>query len=163
VFQFSRRRVKALLNGHATALGFRSGVGPPARRYAVEFAILGRLAVRNASGDPVRVAGTRRRALLVRLLLAAPDGLSNERLAEDVWGATLDSVSPSTVRSHVCLLRRVLGGDRVLGNGDGYVLRFEPDELDAIVFDRERRAGHAALGRGDARGAVEHLDRALSL
>jgi DNA-binding SARP family transcriptional activator len=128
----------------------------------VEFAILGRLAVRAASG-PVRVAGGRRRALLVRLLLAAPDGLTNERLAEDVWGATLDSVSPSTVRSHVCLLRRVLGSDRVLGNGDGYVLRFEPDELDATVFDRERRAGHAALRRSDAREAVVRLQYALSL
>jgi DNA-binding SARP family transcriptional activator len=128
----------------------------------VEFAILGRLVVRDAS-VPVRVVGTRRRGLLVRLLLAAPDGLTNERLAEDVWGATLDSVSPSTVRSHVCLLRRVLGGDRVLANGDGYMLRFEPDELDATVFDRVRRAGHAALGRGDARGAVVHLEHALSL
>jgi DNA-binding SARP family transcriptional activator len=128
----------------------------------VEFAILGRLVVRDASG-PVRVAGARRRALLVRLLLAAPDGLTNERLAEDVWGSTLDCVSPSTVRSHVCLLRRVLGGDRILGNGDGYVLRFEPDELDATLLDRERRAGHAALGRGDAHGAIVHLEHARSL
>ena len=105
----------------------------------MRFGILGPLEV-SVADDDVGVRGRRRRALLVRLLTAANEVVAAPRLLEDVWEGTSSARMPSTLSSHVLLLRDVIGPDRVLTRDGGYLVHVEPGELDVSrVRDRRRR------------------------
>ena len=56
---------------------------------------------------PVR--GVRRMALLIRLLVSANRVVPAWRLTEDVWDGSGATRTPSTLASHVFMLRDVLG------------------------------------------------------
>jgi predicted ATPase/class 3 adenylate cyclase/DNA-binding SARP family transcriptional activator len=125
-----------------------------------EFGILGPLLVRGDDGE-VRVTGARRRALLVRLLVAANELVPSSRLADDLWAGDPPAGSGSTLQSHVSLLRKAIGPDRIVGRDGGYVLDVADGELDARCFENEVRQGRAALADGDAKSASALLRRAL--
>jgi hypothetical protein len=84
-----------------------------------------------------------------------------ERLKEDLWEGDLPASAASTLKSHVSLLRRSLGPDR-LSYGDGaYVLKVGPDELDVTLFEKDAAAGLDLLRAGDARDAADILRQGL--
>lgn len=126
----------------------------------VEFGVLGALQVRTDHG-PVSVSGRLRRALLLRLLVSPNRGISAEQLADDLWEGSPPPSWPSTLQSHVSLLRRVIGADRIEGRSGRYVLRVEDGELDAEVFAAEAADGRRLFEAGDPVRAEAVLGRAL--
>ena len=116
----------------------------------MRFGVLGPLEVASEDGELV-VAGARRRALLVRLLVSANLPVSAARLAEDLWEGEPPERAASTLQSRTSLLRRALGGDCVMHRQGGYVLVLDESELDMIRFERFVSAGRRALSLGGCR------------
>jgi DNA-binding SARP family transcriptional activator len=126
----------------------------------VRFKILGSLMVEDDAG-PVSVAGLRRRALLLRLLVSANHPVPDDRLVEDLWDGLPPSGATSTLASHVSLLRQAIGRDRIERRTGGYVLLVNREELDSWCFERETEDGDEALGKGTAELASRLLATAL--
>ncbi|MGP3956172.1 BTAD domain-containing putative transcriptional regulator [Nonomuraea sp. 3N208] len=127
----------------------------------MRFGVLGPLAVWTADGEPVRVIETKVRALLAGLLIHAGRTVSADRLVEDLWGARPPANAPAALRVKVSQLRGVLGDRELVAyRAPGYVLRVEPDAVDAGRFE-------TLLGRaqnaGDLRERTTLLREALDL
>lgn len=128
----------------------------------IEFGILGPLEV-GADAGQVRINGSRRRALLVRMLVSRNQVVSADLLAEDLWDARPPPGARSTLSSHISLLRRALGPDRIVSQGGGYSVVVQEDELDVITFEQAALSGQDALRRGEGRRALDVLQGALNL
>ena len=83
---------------------------------------------------------------------------------DTLWGEEPPPSASNAVQVYVSTIRRALraagAGDvrRLLASsGAGYELAVDPDDVDAIRFERLVSAGTAALDRGDAAGASETL------
>ena len=124
----------------------------------ISFCILGPLEVRGGDGAVIEVPGARRRALLLRLLLAPNRLVSAERLREDVWGG---EAARTTLASNISWLRRRLGEGRLRTGPGAYSLVVAPGELDADRFDSALAAGRRAFDAHDHERAVELLSEAL--
>src|ERR1700722_12224848 len=93
------------------------------------FGLLGPTVVSGENG-PLALSGALRRRLLTRLLMSANQPVSVETLREDLWDGHAPQSAATTLKSHVSLLRRSLGADRLsFGNG-AYVLTVAPRDLD---------------------------------
>src|SRR4051794_26916304 len=98
------------------------------------FRILGPLEVRTERG-PLKLGGSKPRAVLAVLLLHANEPVSAERLAIALFGDEAPAGSVKTVQVHVSRLRKSLGDSEVLATTPaGYRLRVEPGELDSERF-----------------------------
>ena len=132
----------------------------------VEFRILGPVEVVDDDGRELSLAGTRQRALLALLLLHANELVSRERLIEELWGEGTPASAAKALQVHVSRLRRVLGGGEggALATGPGgYVLRVEPEQLDAAVFEGLLTEARGLLAGGDPSAAGRRLRQALGL
>ena len=99
----------------------------------VSFEVLGPLAV-TRGGVPSDVRGGRRRALLLRLLVSANQFVDGDRLADDIWEGQPPAGAASTLASHVSLLRKVIGAERLESRAGAYRLILRDGELDAESF-----------------------------
>jgi predicted ATPase/DNA-binding SARP family transcriptional activator len=122
---------------------------------------LGPVEVRRG-GEALSIAGSRRRALLVRLVVSANQPVTFDRLVEDVWDGDPAAGGRSTLASHVGLLRQILGPARISTRDGGYLLEAGPEEIDVSCFEADLAAGEAALQGGDPGPALDHLTRALA-
>ncbi len=132
---------------------------------AVQFRILGPLAA-SRDGETVRLGGERQRALLALLLVHANEMVSTDQLVEQLFGAPRSRRATNAVYVAVSRLRRTLcdGGEQVLvTRGGGYLLALEPEQLDAMMFERLLEQGRALLAGGDAGAGSALLGEALSL
>jgi predicted ATPase/DNA-binding SARP family transcriptional activator/Tfp pilus assembly protein PilF len=100
------------------------------------FRVLGPLWVGDGNGD-VTLSGSRRRVVLVRLLVSANQVVPVGRLIEDVWDGAPPAGAASTLQSHVSVLRGALGKDRLEHRDGGYVVAVAEGELDARLFEVE--------------------------
>jgi predicted ATPase/DNA-binding SARP family transcriptional activator len=135
--------------------------GPVSSSADLSFGLLGPTTVTGDAGE-IEIHGIVRRRLLARLLVTANRPVPVERLREDLWEGDLPQSAASTLKSHVSLLRRVLGPDRLVHRDGAYLLRVEPDELDVFLFEREALAGRELLRNGDPKGAADALGRGLA-
>jgi predicted ATPase/DNA-binding SARP family transcriptional activator len=126
----------------------------------ISFGLLGPTAVTGEAGE-IPVHGAVRRRLLVRLLMAANRPVPVERLKEDLWEGHLPASAASTLKSHVSLLRRALGPDRLLHVDGAYVLKLAPEELDVALFEKDATAGLDLLRAGHPRDAALILRQGL--
>jgi predicted ATPase/DNA-binding SARP family transcriptional activator len=130
----------------------------------VEFRILGSVEV--ADGGLVRdLGGLRERTLLARLLLAAGQVVSADRLAEDLWAGQPPEHYMATLRVYVSRLRRALG-DRsaaVITQPPGYRMKLGQSELDADRFAQLVAAAREDLTAGRPEVAAAGLREALGL
>src|SRR5215831_14587021 len=141
-----------------------------AKTGSAEFGILGPLEVWR-SGRVVPLGGPRQRAVLALLLIEANRVVSMDRLAEDLWGGHPPEGWATTLQIYVVHLRRALESDRARGaagdilvtKGRGYLLRVDPEQLDAAVFEDGFTAGRAALDAGRYAEAAGTLRQALGL
>jgi DNA-binding SARP family transcriptional activator len=101
-------------------------------------------------GAPLRLGGTRQRALLALLLTRPNEVVSSDRLIDELWGAQPPATAANTVQYYVSQLRKALGTDRIETKAPGYALRIETGELDLERFEQLVR-------RGDADGLREAL------
>ncbi len=109
------------------------------------------------------VAGVKLQSLLAMLALAAPHPVSDDRLLEELWGDEQPAKPANALQALVSNLRRLLGRDAVERQGSGYVLRVDPDTVDATRLDRLVQAGRDAVGRGDHTAASEQFRAAVAL
>ena len=127
----------------------------------MEFRILGPLEV-GLGGPPFTVKGRKPRALLALLLLRPNETIPPERLIDDLWGEEPPATAGNTLQVYVSQLRKLVE-DRLARQGGGYLIRVEPGELDAEVFERLATEGSSALGRRSYAEAAELLAEALAL
>src|SRR3954467_11902038 len=88
----------------------------------LRFSLLGPLAV-TRGGEPVPLAGARRRALLALLVLHARERMPSERLAEELWVGRPPPTARTALQMHIRALRQALGPELPLRTvPGGYVL-----------------------------------------
>ena len=128
----------------------------------MEFRILGPLELVE-NGRPVEVAGGRQRTLLALLLVHANEVVSRDRLVDGLWGERPPATAAKVLQNAVAQLRRSLGDDVIVTRAPGYVLRVEPDAIDARRFEALLEDGRRTLAAGDAAEAARILREALAL
>ena len=118
--------------------------------------VLGPVRVQSAAG-PLRLGGTRQRAVLAMLALRADQVVSQDFLVDGLWGATPPAGAANTVQAYVSRLRKILRTADpadppvdVLRRRPGYLLQIEPEMIDLHRFERLVRDGVAALPAGRA-------------
>ncbi len=132
----------------------------------LEFKILGALEVR-ADGRAISIGGRRQRALLAILLLHANAVVSADRLIDELWGERPPETAANTLQVHLSQLRKLLEEDSrdrrvLLTRQPGYVLCVDPEQVDALRFERLVEQGRADRERGAA-AAAESFRAALEL
>ncbi len=113
------------------------------------------------AGEPVTVRGERRVSLLLRLLMSANRVVLSDQLAFDMWDGRPPDGMASTLKSHISLLRRQVGSDRITSVAGGYRLNIGVGELDVADFESELASGRHALRQHEHQRAVEHLEQAI--
>ncbi|MFJ6155058.1 BTAD domain-containing putative transcriptional regulator [Micromonospora profundi] len=128
---------------------------------AVQFGVLGPLAVTTDAGEPVVVPGTKVRALLADLLTNRNRVVSADRLIDDLWGEDSPANPAGALQVRVSQLRKALNDaepgarDLVESRPPGYLLRVDAIDADrfgelARCTDVDRLTEALALWRGDA-------------
>jgi DNA-binding SARP family transcriptional activator len=100
----------------------------------MEFRLLGAFEVWD-NGQPVEIAGAKRRALLALLVLRANEVVRSELLVDALWGEHPPRNATSALHTHVSRLRKTLGADTIARREWGYVLRAAPAEIDLRRFE----------------------------
>src|SRR6266700_1874517 len=137
---------------------------------SMRFGILGPLAAER-DGRPLDVGRYKQRALLIALLVEANDVVPVDRLLEWLWPGEHAPAAAATLHSYVSRLRRVLEPERapravaslLVTRAPGYLLRVDPEQVDALRFERLAEQGQLALERGDPGQASVLLREALGL
>ncbi|HEX7303950.1 AfsR/SARP family transcriptional regulator [Lentzea sp.] len=133
------------------------------------FRVLGTTEMRVPGEDEPRRVARKPAALLARLLVTRGEWVGCDRLAEAIWP---DRVPPrsalSNIKSYVWQIRHDLlpphdGGPRIEARAGAYRLCAEPGDVDVECFRQRTADGRSAMARGDAEGAVRHLEAAEAL
>src|SRR6266852_3220618 len=107
--------------------------------------LLGRFELSGPEG-PVELANKKLAALLAYLACSAPEPQSREKLATLLWGSHFDTQARQNLRQALFRLRRVLGEDALVS--DGEEISLAPGVLDCDVTRREaliREGSRASL------------------
>jgi DNA-binding SARP family transcriptional activator/tetratricopeptide (TPR) repeat protein len=128
----------------------------------MRFQVLGPLRVWDGD-DWSAIRAAQPRVVLAVLLTQRRQAVSAERLAEELWGDRPPRTALNTIQVYVVRLRRLVGADRLLTRGRGYLLDVPDGELDSMVFERLIEEGHRRLVDGQLASGVDQLAEALSL
>ncbi|MGH9282811.1 MAG: AfsR/SARP family transcriptional regulator, partial [Acidimicrobiales bacterium] len=119
------------------------------------------------SGGTAALGGSREGALLARLILSVNRVVSSERLVDDLWDTDPPGGAAQALQAYVSRLRKGLRrygiDDVLLTRSPGYMLRLEPDVVDATRFEALAARGRELLAGGDHWAAAETLRSALAL
>ncbi|MFE3453402.1 BTAD domain-containing putative transcriptional regulator [Nonomuraea sp. NPDC059194] len=127
---------------------------------SARFRLLGPLAVRDGERE-VTPGPAKHRVLLAALLLHAGHPVTVDRLVAAVWGDEPPASAEAVLRVYVSALRKLVDGIRTVPGG--YLLAVDPDEVDALRFERMVASARRARDAGGAREAAELLREALGL
>ena len=127
----------------------------------VQIWMLGPFDVRTDDGGSAGVPGARLRGLLVALALKPGAVVSKAALIDWIWGEQPPADATNALQRLASRLRKSLPDGVVEGQVDGYRLRVEPDDVDAVRFERLVAAGSVRAGQDPRR--VELLREALGL
>ncbi|HZD74940.1 MAG TPA: helix-turn-helix domain-containing protein, partial [Actinomycetota bacterium] len=120
----------------------------------MEIALLGPLVV-TRDGRPLELGGAQPRLLLALLALDPGRVVGADRLVDGIWGAHLPSEPANALQVVVSRLRRALGPDQVVvSRPPGYLLAVDPEQVDAVRFERGIAAGRAAAAAGETERAA---------
>jgi DNA-binding SARP family transcriptional activator len=128
----------------------------------VRFAVLGPVELQ-VEGRLVPLGGPKQRALLAFLLLHANQAVSRDRLIDALWGESPPPSASESLDAYVYRLRKLVGHQRLVRRGSGYVLSVEAGELDADQFGVLVTGAREAADAGDSRDAARMLAEALAL
>src|ERR671934_2510007 len=109
----------------------------------MQFRMLGPLEVVGDRGS-VPLGRGKRRSLLALLLIHANEVVSADRLIEALWGERPPAAPRTALQVLVSDLRKELGAEILLTRPSGYVLRVEPEDVDAAAFTRLLDGGRRA-------------------
>lgn len=135
------------------------GAGGPTLR------ILGALELLGPAG-PVRLGAAKERCLLAVLALHPGEAVSQDRLAEALWGERTPRSAANALQNYVLRLRRALRaaeGVQILTDPAGYRLQAPVDVVDARLAERLIAEGREAAAAGDPATAARLLREALAL
>jgi len=119
-----------------------------------------------ADGTRLELGGPSPRRLFTALIAATGQPVSNDRLAEAVWGERTPGQTTSTLQVYVSRLRQALGErhrELLHRTASGYALRLAPDATDAARFTRDVEEGRRLLAEDQAQPAAARLTGALAL
>ncbi|GAB1816967.1 BTAD domain-containing putative transcriptional regulator [Herbidospora sp. RD11066] len=133
------------------------------------FRLFGPLEVRPGNGGPLDLGPPKQRAVLALLALEAGHIVPLDRLIDELWADEAPSSATGTLQAYISHLRRALEPGRaprtppkiLLTKEPGYLLAVPPGQVDLARFTRLAEDGRRMLVRGDHRGALETLDKAL--
>ena len=128
----------------------------------MDFRILGPLEALQ-DGEPVALRGGRQRALLALLVLHVNEVVAAERLVTELWPAGAPATAAKIVQTYVSDLRKALGDAAIATRPPGYVLRADPQAVDARRFEGLVAAGSRAVAAGAPAEAAGVLGEALAL
>jgi DNA-binding SARP family transcriptional activator len=123
-----------------------------------DFRILGPFEV-EAERGPLALGGHRQRALLAVLLLESGRVVATDRLVDLLYGEDAPRTATTSLQNAISRLRRELGENVLETRAPGYLLRVDPERVDANRFEQLLRAARRAAA-GERR---ELLEQALSL
>lgn len=131
----------------------------------MRFSLLGPIQARGGDGAVLEIRGTLRRTLLAALLLHADTVVSQDRLADWLWGGEQPASAAASLYNHLMRLRQALGegGERISAVPPGYLIHVEPGELDLQVFARRRESAARAAALGRWAAAEQEYAAALGL
>jgi DNA-binding SARP family transcriptional activator len=135
----------------------------------MEIRILGPLEV-VAEGNQVDLPAGKVRLLLAALVVHANQVVSTDRLFEFLWHGQPPDSAANTLQTYVSHLRRSLEPDRtsrqrgrlLITREPGYLLTVDPDQIDAVRFERLVGQARPVLGSAPEQAAAL-LHTALSL
>jgi DNA-binding SARP family transcriptional activator len=133
-------------------------VGPTLR-------ILGSLELIGPAG-PVRLGAAKERCLLAVLALHLGEAVSQDQLAEALWGEHAPRSATNATQNYVLRLRRVLRaveGVQIVTDPAGYRLQAPADVVDARLAERLIAEGREVTAAGDPAAAARLLREALAL
>jgi DNA-binding SARP family transcriptional activator/streptogramin lyase len=128
----------------------------------MEFRILGPFELVE-NGRPINVAGGRQRALLALLLVHANEVVASDHLIDGLWGERPPATAQKVLQNAISQLRRTLDDDAIVTRAPGYLLRVDPDAIDAGRFEALLEDGSRMLASGNTEEAATTLREALSL
>ncbi|MFC4535003.1 AfsR/SARP family transcriptional regulator [Sphaerisporangium dianthi] len=136
----------------------------------IRFGVLGSLELRSDGG--VRSPkGPKARQVLALLLLRVNEVVDVETLAEELWDVNRSRGGVGAIRTHVYNLRSSLAADEttreaadmLMTESTGYVLRMEPERLDATMFAEFVAEGRDLLNAGMPEKAAQVLREGLDM
>ncbi|GHE66221.1 SARP family transcriptional regulator [Streptomyces spiralis] len=127
----------------------------------MQIGVLGPLEVRTGDGGLADVPGARLRGLLVALALRPGQVVPRASLVDWIWGEHPPADATNALQRLVSRLRKLLPDGVLEGQTDGYRLAVEPDDVDAVRFERLVAAGLARTEDGSRRARL--LREALGL
>src|SRR4051795_9190159 len=114
----------------------------------MELALLGPLEATGPFG-PVLLRGAKERALLALLAVRPNEVVSTAHIIDGLWGDDPPPRAAKGLHSHVAHVRRALEAagepECLLTRDPGYLLRIDPDAIDAVRFERPAEEGRRAL------------------
>src|SRR5438132_9312135 len=140
-------------------------------RHQIELRILGPVELLKG-GHLLQLGGARQRTLLAALVLHAGRTLAAERLVDEIWEEDAPETAAKVVQNAVSQLRKLLESDDARSTGSyevlvtrpfGYELRLDPEQVDAIRFERLVEQGREALRQRDPAAAAAKLREGLEL
>jgi DNA-binding SARP family transcriptional activator len=138
---------------------YRMGIGGSTLR------ILGPVEVIGPAG-PVRVGAAKERCLLAVLAVHLGETVSQDQLAEALWGEHAPRSATNALQNYVLRLRRALrtaDGVEIVTDPAGYRLEAPADVVDARLAERLIAEGREATAAGDPATAARLLREALGL
>ncbi|MDJ0767817.1 MAG: extracellular solute-binding protein [Ilumatobacter sp.] len=135
----------------------------------MEYRVLGKLEVLR-DGDPVDLGAFRQRALLALLLTSPNTVWSTDQIIDGLWGDDVGADRQNALWVHVSGLRKALEPERekrtdgtiLLTRPPGYLVEIDPDDIDAVRFERLVVEGRS-LAETDPAAASLALGEALAL
>lgn len=115
--------------------------------------VLGPLVV-SSGGRALRLTTGRLRTTLAVLALSAGRTVSVDRLAEAVWADSPPVAPQRSLQTYVARLRARLGADRFETRPSGYLLRTDPELVDALRFDALLTEAASAAGTEAERASL---------
>ncbi|MFN3006606.1 AfsR/SARP family transcriptional regulator [Mycolicibacterium wolinskyi] len=111
----------------------------------------------------VGLGGLRQRGVLAALLLAGGRTIDTDALVDMVWGDTPPPKPIASLRAYIANLRRILSGDRLVTDHNGYRLNLGSDLVDIREFESLVCDGRRLLAAGDDVAAARVLECSLRL
>lgn len=111
----------------------------------MRLSVLGPIAATSDSGT-VKLGGRMQKAVLAALLARHPAQVGTGQICDDLWGDDVPPSAHSTLYAYVSRLRKQLGPDVIVKDGDGYRIGLPADAIDVSTFERliERGADQAS-------------------
>ncbi|WP_216906054.1 AfsR/SARP family transcriptional regulator [Nocardia noduli] len=140
---------------------------------SVEYSVLGPLFV-GFHGRSVLPSAPKPKQLLALFILNANSVVTTGICVEELWGDGPPSTAASTLQTYVLQIRKSLSDLPGIGSLEaarsilitkdyGYMLRVEPQAVDAFRFDGLVRAGEKAAAAGDDLKAVRLLNSSADI